>query len=178
MKTRDLVLCGLFAAVIAVMAQISIPLPGGVPFTLQVMAVAMAGIILGPKRGTITVIIYVLMGSIGLPIFANFSGGLSVVAGPTGGFILSFPIMALVAGLFAKKSNNVFFIFLGVTIGATVNYLIGSAQFMIITKSSFIYSLTVCVAPFVIFDAFKWGFAVLIGVRVKANKSVREMLKI
>ncbi len=178
MKTRDIVLCGLFAVLIAVMAQIAIPLPGGVPFSLQVMAVAMTGIILGPKRGIISVIIYILMGAIGLPVFANFSGGLSIIAGPTGGFILSFPIMALVAGLFSKKSNNIFFIFLGVAIGATINYLVGTVQFMLITKSSFMYSLTVCVVPFVIFDAFKWGLASLIGVRIKINKTVKAVLKV
>lgn len=177
-KTRDLVLCGVFAAIISIMAQISIPLPGGVPFTLQVMAVAMAGIILGAKRGTITVIIYVLMGAIGLPVFANFSGGISTVLGPTGGFIISFPLMALISGIFAKKSKNIFFIFLGVFIGAIINYLCGTLQFMIITNSSFIYSLTVCVAPFIFFDAFKWAFAVLIGVRIKENKSIKEMIRV
>ena len=118
------------------------------------------------------------MGAIGLPVFANCRGGLSIIAGPTGGFILSFPIMALVAGLFSKKSNNIFFIFLGVAIGATINYLVGTVQFMLITKSSFMYSLTVCVVPFVIFDAFKWGLASLIGVRIKINKTVKAVLKV
>lgn len=178
MKTRDLILCGVFAAIISIMAQISIPLPGGVPFTLQVVAVAMAGIILGAKRGTISVIIYVLMGAIGLPVFANFSGGISTLLGPSGGFIISFPLMALISGAFAKKSKNMLFIFLGVFIGAVLNYLCGTLQFMIITNSSFIYSLTVCVAPFVLLDAFKWAFAVLVGIRIKENKSIKAMIKI
>lgn len=176
MKTRDLVLYGLFAVIIAILAQISIPLPGGVPFTFQVMAVTMAGVILGPRRGTVSVILYVLMGAIGLPVFANLTGGLAIIAGPTGGFILSFPVIAFVAGLFAKKSKNVVVIFFGVMIGAAINYLFGTAQFMLLTKSSFIYSLTVCVAPFVFFDAFKWAIAIMIGVKVKENKSIQEML--
>lgn len=176
MKTRDLVLYGLFAVIIAILAQISIPLPGGVPFTFQVLAVTMAGVILGPRRGTISVILYVLMGAIGLPVFASFTGGLSIIAGPTGGFILSFPVLAFVAGLFANKSKNVFIIFLGVIIGATINYLCGTVQFMLITKSNFIYSLTVCVAPFIVFDVFKWAIAIMIGVRVKENKVVHQML--
>lgn len=96
---RDLCYSAVFAAVIAVMAQLSIPLPGGVPLTLQTLGIMLAGIVLGPRRGTLSVLIYILLGAIGLPVFAGFKGGLSSVIGPTGGFIISFWVVSLCAGL-------------------------------------------------------------------------------
>ena len=91
-KTLDIVYCGIFATITAILAQISIPLPGGVPLTLQTFAVSLAGILLGSKKGFISILVYVLMGAIGLPVFSGFSAGIGAIVGPTGGFILSFPI--------------------------------------------------------------------------------------
>ena len=96
---RDLCIIGLFTAVIVIMAQIVIPMPFGVPFTMQTFAITLAGIVLGSKNGAIASIIYVMLGAIGLPVFANFTGGWQSIAGPTGGFILSFPILAYLTGL-------------------------------------------------------------------------------
>ena len=89
LSVTDLCYIALFTALIAVLAQISIPLPGGVPLTLQTLAVPLAGIVLGPRRGTFSTLLYVLLGAIGIPVFANFTGGLGIVLGVTGGFIIS-----------------------------------------------------------------------------------------
>ena len=78
MKTKDLVICGLFASITSVLAQIAIPFPGGVPLTLQTLAMSLTGIILGSKRGFIAQGLYVILGAIGMPIFANFTGGLQI----------------------------------------------------------------------------------------------------
>ena len=88
-EIRDICYIAIFTAIIAVMAQISIPLPGGVPLTLQTLAVPLAGIILGAKRGTMSTIIYILLAMAGVPVLAGFSGGAGVVFGVTGGFIIS-----------------------------------------------------------------------------------------
>ena len=86
---------GVMTAVICIMAQISIPMPFGVPMTMQTFAVAIAGIILGSKNSSIATLIYVLIGSVGIPVFSNFTGGYERLVGPTGGFILSFPLIAI-----------------------------------------------------------------------------------
>ncbi len=102
LKTKELVICSIFASLTAILTQISIPLPA-VPLTMQVFAVALCGLVLGKRLGFISQIIYVLLGTIGLPVFAQFSGGIGIILGPTGGFILSFPIIAFVVGYFSEK---------------------------------------------------------------------------
>ena len=104
-KTLDIVYCGIFATITAILAQISIPLPGGVPLTLQTFAVSLAGILLGSKKGFISILVYVLMGAIGLPVFSGFSAGIGAIVGATGGFILSFPINSS-AIIFASSSER------------------------------------------------------------------------
>ena len=93
--TREMVLVGMFAAVLAVISQISLPMPTGVPITIQVFGVALVGAVLGSRLGTTATLVYVLLGAIGLPIFANFSGGISSIVGVTGGYIWAWPIYDL-----------------------------------------------------------------------------------
>src|SRR3712207_7191748 len=95
----------LMAAVTAVAAQISVPL-FAVPFTLQVLAVVLSGLLLGPRYGALAQAIYVLLGAVGVPVFAQFSGGLGRVLGPTGGYLLSYPLAAAIAGLAAHTAAN------------------------------------------------------------------------
>ena len=99
--TTDLALVAAFAALISVCTYIgSIPVGGqGVPFTLQTFAVMLAGCVLGPVRGFLAVSLYLLLGVIGLPVFAQHASGLGVFTRVSGGYLLSFPIAALVGGL-------------------------------------------------------------------------------
>ncbi len=90
----------LMAAVTAVAAQIAVPI-FPVPFTLQVLAVVLSGLLLGPRYGALAQAIYLLVGAIGVPVFAEFRGGLGVLLGPTGGYLLSYPLAAAIAGLAA-----------------------------------------------------------------------------
>ena len=176
MKTRDLILCAVFAAIIAVLAQISIPLPGGVPLTMQTLAVGLAGIILKSKKGFIAVLIYVLMGAIGIPVFANLTGGIGIIVGPTGGFIISFPIMAFIIGVVSEKTNKKSLIFIGFLIGTVISYLIGTIQFSIVTGESFYKGIMLCVLPFVLTDIIKGILASLIGQTLKAHKGLRNII--
>ena len=93
--TRDMVLCAVMAAVTAVCAQISIPMPSGVPVTLQTFAVPLTGYLLGMKYGLISVAVYILLGAAGVPVFTGFRGGIGTIAGPTGGFIVGFLLMVI-----------------------------------------------------------------------------------
>ena len=92
-KTRDIVFIGIFAALIAICSWISIPTT--VPFTLQTMGVFTAVGLLGGKRGSLAVLVYILLGLVGLPVFAGFSGGVGVLFGTTGGYIIGFLASAL-----------------------------------------------------------------------------------
>ena len=98
-SVRDICYAGLFAAVIAVMAQISIPMPLGVPMTMQTFAITLAAVVLGSKLSAIATLVYLALGAVGVPVLANFSGGFDKFVGPTGGFLISFPLMAYIIGL-------------------------------------------------------------------------------
>lgn len=103
MKSRltasDLARTGLFAALIIVCTHLSIPLPSGVPLTLQTFAVALGGFLLGPVYGTLAVAVYLLLGAAGLPVFSGFTGGIGRLVGPTGGFLWGFLLLAVGCGL-------------------------------------------------------------------------------
>ncbi len=101
---RRLATAALFAALAAALAQVSIPLPGGVPFSVQPFAVFLAGIVLGPLWGGFALALYVLAGVAGAPVFSNGSAGLGYVFGPTGGFLLGFLLAAVVIGAVVHRS--------------------------------------------------------------------------
>lgn len=104
LSIADLARIPVFAALTAVLAQASIHLFGNaVPITGQTLGVMLAGLILGPVRGALAMLVYVALGTAGLPIFANATGGLGVITGPTGGFILAFPLAAFAIGLLTSR---------------------------------------------------------------------------
>ncbi|WP_455537766.1 biotin transporter BioY [Terrisporobacter sp.] len=176
MKTRDLVVCGLFAAMTAVLSQISIPFPGGVPLTLQLLSISLCGVILGAKRGFISTLIYIILGAIGLPVFAGFSGGFQCIVGYSGGFIISFPLVAFIIGFISERTNNTILVFLSTILGLIVNYTTGTLMFSTVTGSSISASLAACVIPFVFIDLLKGLIATVIGSKLKQNISIRRIL--
>jgi len=164
-----------FTAIIAVMAQIIIPMPFLVPMTLQTLAIAMAGVLLGAKKGTISTIIYVLIGATGAPIFAGGTGGLGTVFGPTGGFIMSFPLLALAAGIGAEKSckdlqstkSKALWLWGGLVVGVAVNYLCGVVYYSIVTSNDLSTSFVACVLFFIPTDIIKILIAGVFGAKVR-----------
>jgi len=150
LTTQHMVLIAVFTAVIVICAQIAIPLPGGVPFTLQTFAIALAGVVLGPAKGTMAVIIYILLGAVGAPVFAHASGGLNIaVAHHTSGFILSFPLISFFAGIGVNKNNRIFLV-TGLTIGVVLNLIIGMLYFAWLLPSSLPFAFANAVLPFLI----------------------------
>src|SRR5690625_5950727 len=89
-KLRLMIITALFAAIISVLAQVVIPLPFGVPITGQTLAIGLAATILGSRLGTISTLLYLMIGAVGMPVFAQFTGGLGILIGPTGGFLVGF----------------------------------------------------------------------------------------
>ena len=156
-------------AITSVMAQISIPMPMGVPMTMQTFAVTLAGIILGAKRGAVSMIIYLLLGGVGVPFFAGFSGGFQSLAGPTGGFLLSFPVMAFLIGIGVKlrKQKGMFVLFL--ILGTAVNYVVGVLMFCIILKASVWNGIAACVLPFLPTAIIKAAAASILGLKLQVR---------
>lgn len=166
-KTYDMAFIGIFTALIAICSWISIPTL--VPFTLQTFAVFLAVAILGGKRGTLAVAVYVLLGAIGVPVFAEFTGGIDIILRNTGGYIIGFIfsalIMWLMEGLFGRK---IWVQGISMMLGLLACYAIGTAWFMFIymRDTGAIGLSTVlgwCVIPFIIPDAVKIALALMLS---------------
>lgn len=167
LSIRDLIICSLFASITAILSQVSIPLPfTTVPLTMQVFAVMLCGMLLGSKLGFISQIIYLAIGAIGIPVFAQMSGGPGVILGPTGGFLLSFPIVSFIVGHFSNKGKSEFLVVVGMIVALLISYLIGTFQFCLIMNVSFISGLMACVLPFIVIDIIKIGLVYVVGMSV------------
>jgi len=155
-SVQNICLTALFTAIMVVCAQIAIPLPGGVPFTLQTWAIALAGVILGPKHGTIATLFYIALGAVGAPVFAGWSGGLAVIVGRTGGFIMSFPLISLLAGLGAQLGRNKMKLIAwgallsGLVLGTVLNLFIGMVYFDFVMQVGWPTAFAWSVAPFLL----------------------------
>ncbi len=170
-KTLNLVYIAIGAALIVICSWISIPT--AVPFTLQTFAVFLLLLLLGGKRGTLSVIVYILLGLVGLPVFAGFSGGPGVLLGSTGGYIIGFIFMGLIHICASKFfENNSLAEVISLIIGLIVCYAFGSVWFMYIYmrdtgEVGFVTVLLWCVIPFIVPDLIKLALAFLISKRVK-----------
>ena len=168
MSVRDICYAGLFAAVIAVMAQISIPMPMGVPMTMQTFAITLAAVVLGAKLSALSSLIYLILGAVGIPVLANFSGGFDKFVGPTGGFLISFPLMAFIIGWGAEHRKDFKGAYvLALIVGTLVNYVVGVALFCVVTNGSVAAGITACVLPFIPTAIIKAVLASIIGFGVK-----------
>ncbi|MGM9671547.1 MAG: biotin transporter BioY [Oscillospiraceae bacterium] len=173
LKTKDLALCALCAALIAVCAWISIP--ATVPFTLQTFAIFAALGLLGGKRGTVAVAVYLLLGAVGVPVFAGFQGGIGALLGTTGGYLLGFLLTALIVwGMEARFGSKTGVFLLSAVLGMLVCYAFGTAWYLVVyarTKGaiSLATALGWCVVPFLIPDAVKIALAVLLRGRLKRH---------
>lgn len=170
-KTYDLVYIAVFAVVMAVCSWISIP--AQIPFTLQTFGVFMAVGVLGGKRGTLAVLVYVLLGAVGVPVFAGFSGGIGSLLGNAGGYIIGFIFSALVMwaieSVFGRKPVVQI---ISMIIGLIVCYAFGTAWFMFAyTRSTgpvgLIAVLGWCVFPFIIPDLIKIALAYVLSGKVR-----------
>ena len=175
MSTRDICMMALFTAFTAVMAQISVPIPLGVPMTMQTFAIMLAGMALGARKGFVSVLVYILLGIAGVPVFAKFSGGLGILFGPTGGFILSFPLMAWIVGIGAERGGWVAGA-IGLFAGTVVNYAGGMLMFCLITGQGLGAAFMACAFPFIPTAVIKAVMAALIGVRLRARFLIALML--
>lgn len=164
-RTKQMVLIALMTAVTCVLGPLSIPLPfSPVPISLTNFAIFLAIFILGMKNGTISFIIYLLLGAVGVPVFSSFRGGLQVLAGPTGGYLIGFIFLALIMGFaldhFDRKLVPTI---IGMIIGMAVCYAFGTVWLAKLLSLSFKEGLMMGVIPYLPGDAAKIIFAAIVG---------------
>lgn len=165
-KTFKMLTCAMFAALTAVLAQFSIPI-GPVPISLATFSVFLAGGILGASGGLVSQVVYILLGAAGLPVFAGFSGGAGVIAGPTGGYIVGYAAGAWLIGLMTERfGRKVFPLAVSMAAGMAVCYFLGTVWFIIVTKRTVWESMMICVFPFLIGDVLKIAVASAISTRL------------
>ncbi len=165
-STRRLVLTAMFAALTAVLAQISIPLPTGVPITLQTLAVSLCGYVLGWQYGGVAVLVYLLLGAVGVPVFAGFTGGFSHFFGYTGGFLIGFLFMAIITGFSFKFSNKFIKIAFGIA-GLLVCHLFGVIQFSFLSGNGFLKSLVLVSLPYIVKDIISVVAAYFVSIAIR-----------
>lgn len=167
----------LFAAIISVGCFISIPLPGGVPVTLQNMLAILAAMTLGGVDGFLASALFLAAGLIGLPVFSGGRGGIAVITGPTGGFLVGYALGALVAGFIAGRPSagrmvqsaraQVLRLAIASLAGFAVILICGTLRFMFMTGKSLQTTLAVCVVPFLLGDVIKAVLCVFAAAKLR-----------
>ena len=168
--TKTMVMISLMAAVICILGPLSLAIPiSPVPISLTNLAVYFTIYVLGTKKGTISYLIYLLIGLIGIPVFSGFTGGPAKLLGPTGGYLIGFIFMALLSGLCIEHTENRNVHFIGMLLGTAVCYLFGTVWLARLAGMSFGAALTAGVIPFIPGDLTKIVLALLIGPTIRAR---------
>lgn len=155
--------CALMAALMCVLCPVSIPI-GPVPISLSVLVILVTVVVLGTWRALVSYTVYLLLGAVGMPVFTGFQGGLAKMAGPTGGYLLGFWLMILIGGIIMERSKrNLWLTMLGMAVGVAVDYVFGTAWFVLQTGSTLTHALEVCVYPFIPLDLLKIVAAAVFG---------------
>ena len=164
-KTKQMVLIALMTAVTCVLGPLSIPLPfSPVPISLTNFAIFLAIFVLGMKNGTISFIIYLLLGAVGVPVFSSFRGGFQVLAGPTGGYLIGFIFLALIMGFALEHFDRKLVpTIIGMIIGMAVCYAFGTVWLAKLLSLSFKEGLMMGVIPYLPGDAAKIIIAAIVG---------------
>ncbi|MDF1558271.1 MAG: biotin transporter BioY [ANME-2 cluster archaeon] len=168
-NVKPLLYAALFAALTAIGAFIKIPLPlSPVPITLQVFFVLLAGLVLGARWGGTSMVVYLVLGIIGLPVFSGGSSGLGVLLGPTGGYLIGFVAAAFVTGLIYTKAGDTVPVTVGAIIGGlALIYLLGAIQLSLVANMSIQQAVAVGMMPFLIGDAIKIVAALIVADRIR-----------
>ena len=177
-SVQQLTLTGMFAAIAVITSLFSLPMPNGVALTLQTFGMAFIGYVLGPS-GIWAVLVWILLGLVGLPVFSGFRGGVGVLTGFTGGFIIGFPFMTVLCGLGSRTSHPAPALFLGLA-GLSIVHLFGIIQYMFLANLDFYAAALIMSIPYLLKDIASVAAAFAIGMAVKKRlpqeRSVPERL--
>lgn len=172
LSTKSIVLSGMFAAILAAISQISIPMPTGVPITIQVFGIALVGAVLGWRLGLFATLAYILIGAAGVPVFAGFRGGIASLTGLAGGYILAWPIMVIFCGLRFRTESKRLSLLLSILfalLGLIIDEIAGGVQWSLLSggamtlQAVFAYSMVAFVPKDVIITIL----AVIIGRQIR-----------
>ena len=168
---KTMTFIALMAAVTCVLAPLSISIPfSPVPISLTNLVVYFSIYILGMKRGTLSYLVYLLIGLVGIPVFSGFTGGPAKLLGPTGGYLIGFIFMAMICGYFIDKwSNKWYLCFLGMILGTALCYLFGTVWLAYQAEMSFSAALAAGVIPFIPGDLIKIIIAMLIAPQISTR---------
>lgn len=178
-STRTMVTVGMFAAVVSVLSVLSIPTPSGVPITLQTFAIALCGYALGSGSGLAATIVYILVGTVGVPVFAGMTGGPSWLVGYSGGFMWGFLFLSFFCGLGLKQRSAVFRIIFGMT-GLLICHLMGIIQYAIVAGVPIGASFFAVSMPFLLKDAISVAgacFAARPILKITKSQSIEQEAK-
>jgi len=169
MKTKDICHISLFTAIICIVAPLSIPLAfTPVPISFANLIIFISAAILGAKKGVISVLLYIFIGAVGIPVFSGFSGGLHKIIGPTGGYIIGYIFCSFIIGFLTEKfENNIFIYAFSMVLGNLVCCLFGTVWLSYQAHMTFKSALMAGVVPYIIGDAIKIAFACTIAYPVK-----------
>ena len=170
-RVATLALPAVFAALIAAGAFMIVPMPGvPVPLVLQNMLAVLAGLLLGPWKGCLSVLLFLMLGALGFPVFSGGHGGLAWLAGPTGGYLAAYPVAAFVGGFISKgpgtRPRTALRTSLATVLAFTIILCLGAARLMSYKSISWIAALGVGILPFILGDSVKAVLAALIGIRL------------
>ncbi len=169
-SVRSMAFTAIMAAVLCVAAPFSLPTPSAVPLSLATLIIYLIGTLLGKLRGTAAVVLYILIGMVGLPVFTGFMGGFAAVAGVTGGFIIGYIPCVFLTGLFTELfCGKPLGMAAGMLLGTILLYLLGAGRFMLYTGSDFGVAVVGCVLPFLPWDLLKIAAAATLSVPLRSR---------
>ncbi len=163
MKAQKIASTGILAAMICVLSPFSIP-AGTIPVSLATFAIYITACTVKTKISVSAVIIYILLGAMGLPVFSSFQGGFHILTGVTGGYIIGYIPCTIIIGLLVNRFEDKKFIYaVSLVLGTVACYAIGTLWYMIQTNSNFVSAISVCILPFIIGDIIKISAASALG---------------
>ncbi|WP_096270796.1 biotin transporter BioY [Paucisalibacillus globulus] len=177
-RLRVMMNVAIFAAVTGILAQVEIPLPL-IPISGQTLAVGIAAVVLGSRQGALAMICYALIGAVGVPVFAGFSGGLQVIVGPSGGYIFGFIATAFITGFILEKTKfTIPMAFIANIIGMFVTLTFGTIQLKFVLDLDWNAALVAGVYPFLVVGFIKAFLASWIGITVRNRLIQANLLKV
>ncbi|WP_423413130.1 biotin transporter BioY [Faecalibacterium prausnitzii] len=177
LTTYQMAVTALMAAVMCVLGPLTVPI-GAVPISLANFVICLTAWLLGPKFGTLSVAVYLCIGLIGVPVFSGYGAGLAKLAGPTGGYLVGYLLLALIGGLFIEKSNgNPVISGIGLVLGDAACYVLGTAWFVFQMQCELGYALSVCVYPFIALDLAKIVVSCVVGALLRKRLVQAGVLK-
>lgn len=171
-----LVRTAVMTAVTCVLAPLSIPI-GPVPLSLTTLVIYLTLYLLGWRMAALSCLTYLLLGLAGMPVFSGFAGGLGKLLGPTGGYLIGFLPMAILAGVIVEKSRSRILQLLGLVAGTAVCYALGTAWFCMEAETGLGEALGLCVFPFIPGDLIKMGIAMVLGPVIRGQLAKAGMLE-